>query len=973
MVKSSGQIKKQLTAGKRFIIVLLSLFFMLAASFSPQAYAAQNQPLTVRMGYYEDGDYMYRTPNGEYTGFNIEFLQEISKLSNLEYEIVDCVSWENALQMLTTGEIDLLPAVYFTAERAEQFYFSEQSMCNIYTTLNVRMNDTRYDYEDFSAFQNMTVGIIRGGEDGENFKRYCQENGVSLSIVPYSETADLLSALEDGTLDGVAITHLGRNSIFRSVAQFAPTPLYIAVAKDRPDVIAELNQAMNQLLLRNPSYEMDLYEKYFAPSNKQKPVFTKAELDYLAQADSIQTLYDPSLTPLCYTNAQDGSFAGITADIFAIIAADTGLRFHYSAASPQQALSLLQSGQADIICTLDSDYLWDKRYHMDTTLYYLRTPVVLISQGTAQPQTLALQSGYRLSADIAADNPDKGLLWFDSANDCLDAVLEGKADAAYVNTYVADYQLALPRYERLTATALGKYTQPLCIAVSKDADPRLFSILDKCVQYLAQEDLDNLLLKNTATPYQVTVRDFVASHIVLVITLIVLFLGSIILLLYRNLRNTARSNRMIQDLLYQDPLTGLDNLNRFYLTSRLLLSGAPAQSYALIYCDINYFKLINDVLGFAAGDRLLQAFGQILSRALRPNECCARASADHFVLLLHYDSWEGLVARLEEMRAALTAWQLAQEDIPYAATTVYGVYLVNPTQDEDIQQMLDLANYARRSAKNNIEQAIVLYDEHMRQEVLFSNSLTDYLDTALAGGELKPYFQPKVDMHTGRLIGSEALVRWHHPEYGLIMPGHFIPLFERNGLVKKVDWAIFEAVCQQLQTWLEQGLNPLPVSCNFSRLHFDLPDFPDKLAIVAERYHIPHGLLEIEITESAIASAPDSLTAMVLHLQEKGFLIAIDDFGSGYSSLGQLHQLMANVLKLDRSFVRHGLLEQREQIVIRNLVHLAGELGMTVICEGVETPEQAAVLTKLGCSLAQGFLYYQPLTPADFEQLLLQT
>ena len=191
MVKSSGQIKKQLTAGKRFIIVLLSLFFMLAASFSPQAYAAQNQPLTVRMGYYEDGDYMYRTPNGEYTGFNIEFLQEISKLSNLEYEIVDCVSWENALQMLTTGEIDLLPAVYFTAERAEQFYFSEQSMCNIYTTLNVRMDDTRYDYEDFSAFQNMTVGIIRGGEDGENFKRYCQENGVSLSIVPYSETADL--------------------------------------------------------------------------------------------------------------------------------------------------------------------------------------------------------------------------------------------------------------------------------------------------------------------------------------------------------------------------------------------------------------------------------------------------------------------------------------------------------------------------------------------------------------------------------------------------------------------------------------------------------------------------------------------------------------------------------------------------------------------------------------------------------------
>ncbi len=207
----------------RILHFILGLCFLLSPL--PLLAEPEKTEKAVRVGYYEDGDYMRRTPGGEYVGFNFEYLQEIAKFSGLTYRVVDGVSWENTLAMLEKGEIDLLPAVYYTPERAKKMLFSELPMLNLYTTLNVRADDGRYSYEDFDSFQGMRVGIIAGSKDGEKFRRYCRDNNLNLIIVPYAETADLLAALGNKTLDGVAITHLGRNSVFRSVAQFSPEPM----------------------------------------------------------------------------------------------------------------------------------------------------------------------------------------------------------------------------------------------------------------------------------------------------------------------------------------------------------------------------------------------------------------------------------------------------------------------------------------------------------------------------------------------------------------------------------------------------------------------------------------------------------------------------------------------------------------------------------------------------------------------------
>ena len=814
----------------------------------------------------------------------------------------------------------------------------------------------------------MRVGIIKGGEVGESFKRYCAQNGVALTIIEYDETQELLDALGSGTLDGVAITHLGRSSVFRSVARFAPTPMYIAVSKQRPDLLAQINRSINDILLRNPDYRTDLYDKYLSPSSNQVPVLTKEEVEYIEAADEpIHISYDPSFAPFSYKDAE-GELNGIMADIFARIAEKSGLDFQFEACPAATALRAVKLGETDAISVVDGDYLWDERNHMNTTLRFLNTPSAMITQAErTEIEVLALPEGYQLSEHVAQNNPEKEIQYYDSIQACFDAVLDGKAQATYTNTQTANYIISDPKYEKLHVTALTQYPNDLCIGVSKSADPRLFSILDKYIQYMSNEEIDTLLLNNSVSVRPITMEAFVHQNIWLITGLVAAVSGIIILLLCINLFDISRSKRRIQDLLYRDELTGLDNINRFYVRAEELLATGK---YAVVYCDIDRFKLITDTFGFEEGDEVLRAFGSILQKSMEDRECCARLSADNFVMLRHYKQWETLAADLMHIQAVLNKWRGERGIIPYEIAVSFGVYQADAGETNDMKQMLDFANYAMRSAKTAAGGSCFLYDEQMRNKALFEQGLEGRLASAMEQGEFEAYYQPKVDMDTGRIVGCEALVRWNHPEQGLLMPGSFIPFFEKKGLIVRVDLHMFEQVCRTVRRWLDEGRPAVTVSCNFSQMHFGHDGFAGQVSEIADRFQVPHHLLEVEITESAIADAPESVSSALTELKMRGFQIAIDDFGSVYSSLGQLQRLRADVLKLDRSFVCAGLQGPREQIVIENLVNMASELGMEVVCEGVETQVQVKVLQDIGCHIAQGYYYYRPMQTAAFEQLL---
>ena len=944
--------------------LLLSLFCVPLTAF-----AKAEREEVLKMGYYEDGDYMSLNQQGEYIGYNIEFIQELAKQSGLKFEVVDAVSWNAAYDMLVNGEIDLLPSVYFTEERAKEILFMTQPMCTIYTTLNVRMDDVRFDYEEYEAFEGMKVGIIRDGVDGERFKEFCQEHDVTVDIREYDETGTLIKALDDGILDGVAITHLGKNSSFRSVAQFAPNPMYMAVSVKKPDLLSELNRAMDNIVLSNPSYATDLYDKYLAPGFNQKPVFTKEEQEYIQMKQPVVVSYVPTFAPLAYQDKKTGEFKGVTADIFQYIAENSGLVFQFEPHPQSESMELLKQGMIDVVSVSDGDYLWDGHHKIDSTLYYLRTPTSRITRnGSEKMEVMALPQGYHLSEMIEKDNPDSICRYYPSEEACFEAVLRGEADVTYINTQVAGSFMSRSHFRGLHETTLGQYSNKMRIGVSKETDPRLFSIMNKCVQYLPVEQVDAFLVSNSGAK-EISIAEFIGQHTWLVVGGVCSILGIIILLISYNLKNALHSNRRIQSLLYKDDLTGMDSINGFYRKWDNIISSDKRKELALLYGDIRQFRLINDNFGFAIGDKVLCACGQALKQGLKGEETCTRVSADNFVLLMEYDTWESLIERLKASVEMLNQWREQNTDLPYAIELVFGVYLIDQTDDTDINQMMDFANYARRYVKDVPGRFAMLYDQQMRDQAVMVRQLEGGLESALSQNEFEVYYQPKVSMDHGQIVGSEALIRWNHPENGFLMPGAFIPVFEKNGMIIKVDFWLFEDVCRTMHQWDVEGRKLLPVSCNFSRLHFKQKDFPERVSEVADRWNIPHHLLEIEITESALIDESEIIEIMLLRLKELGFQIAIDDFGSGYSSLGQLHQLPADVLKLDRGFVCHGVSGNWEQIVVRNVIHMAGELGMTVICEGVEDQEQSEILQKMGCRLAQGFHFYRPMKREEYEKL----
>lgn len=952
--------------------ILKSLFFLCLllccfTLFSQTVRASQK----IRIGYYEDGDYMSRNSSGNYEGFNFEYLQQIAKYTGWDYEIIDGKSFTSAFDMLISGEIDLLPGLYYTDERAKDILFPDSSMCNIYTTLNLRCDDTRYDYEDFSSYEGMKVGVIKDSVDAENFVSYCETNDIKADIYPYMETQDLLDALDDHTLDAIAITHLGKNSTYRSIAQFSPQPIYMAVSKNRSDLLTQLNSTLNRIKLRDPYYDIKLYEKYFSVSTAQEPVFTQSEKEFIQETTPINVVYSSNRTPLSYFDPVTDKFSGVVADLFTMISDSTGLLFNYI---PQDnytdMVDAVKNGSAGIIASVTNDYLWSAQNQLSTTAYFLRAPVALISSNrqTSSP-VLALTDGSYLSETIAGDNQDKKILYFASEEECFEALARGDADITYSNTYIAEHLLADARYELFSIVTMTNYSDEISIGISSSSDPRLFSILDKVLQYTSNDSINELVLKNSLNSHSITWRDLLYQYPLQTIVIVVLIFILVISVFSYILITKSRNHRQIEKIMYLDGLTNIWNLNKFRLEAAQILNTPDGRHYAFIYTDINQFKTINDTFGFAEGDQLLCNFANILRKNIQEGECCARVSADQFVLMLNYESWEQLTNRTKAIDQQMNQI-LVETNKTYRLIIIFGVYLTQDTGPQDVSQMLDLANYARRSAKITHKSLTIKYDENMRQDELNQRKLANVMHAALDKNEFIPYFQPKYNMADHSIIGSEALVRWVDGKNEIKYPGAFIPFFEKNGFVVEIDLCIYTNVCRIIRSWIDRGLDVTPVSCNFSRLHFRNEDFPQTLCRIADQYQVPHEYLELEITESVVMEDKERVLDYLDRLKKLHFLISIDDFGSGYSSLGMLQYLTVDVIKLDRSFLQEGIAERRMRTIIEGIINVIHGLNISIICEGVENKEQANMLISMGCHRAQGFYYARPMPLEEFENLM---
>lgn len=435
------------------------------------------------------------------------------------------------------------------------------------------------------------------------------------------------------------------------------------------------------------------------------------------------------------------------------------------------------------------------------------------------------------------------------------------------------------------------------------------------------------------------------------------------------LRMQHQNGRALYQMGFVDALTQADNLNAFHFkyTSAVESFKQKGVPFALVVVNINRFKAVNDIYGFEEGDKILKQVALALQEGLQEGELFCRSSADEFLLLLACPGRTDLALRLENV--AQRAGRFCQADgkcMPLSLTC--GVYVVD--EDVPFYIMVDRAKLALSSARQRAGAVYAFYDEEFRRRIVAEKNIESHMEAALQTEEFKIYLQPKCNFETGRVESAEALVRWEQPGKGLIAPDHFIPIFEKNGFILKLDWFMFKQTLSLLKQWKEAGLEVVPVGINFSRLHLDDSHFVEELSRLADEYGVEHRLLEAELTESVVFGNTDVMKRFVDDLHAKGFSVAMDDFGSGYSSLNVLKNLDFDCIKLDKEFLMREESSGRMRVIISGLVSMIKGLNSRIVAEGVETPEQAQFLQSIGCDLAQGYLFYKPLSPQEFAKLL---
>lgn len=416
-----------------------------------------------------------------------------------------------------------------------------------------------------------------------------------------------------------------------------------------------------------------------------------------------------------------------------------------------------------------------------------------------------------------------------------------------------------------------------------------------------------------------------------------------------------------------DSLTGLYNKEYFYQSATEYLQEHPEEELLIACTDIKDFKMINDFFGTKMGDEVLIHFAKQLKAQDEQVIMYGRLGNDIFGLLIRKAEFneEVFVRDVQEMFTSCVDETTAFPTINYV-----GIYEIKD-RTLPISVMCDRARMAIASIKGDYHKRVAYYNDALRERILHEQELIADLEAAITQEQFKMYLQPQMSTE-GKLLGAEALMRWMHPVKGMIMPGDFIPVFEKNGLISEVDKFIWEVACKQLRKWKDEGRTDLYISVNISPRDFYLLNIHQIFTELVDKYDLDPQNIKLEITETAIVMDFKRQLELIERLRKTGFVVEMDDFGSGYSSLNMLKDIHVDVLKIDMAFLRKAKDEERSKKILQMIISLSKQLDMPVITEGVETAEQVAFLTEMGCDMFQGYYFARPMEVEKFEEFILE-
>ena len=943
-----------------FIYIGMFLLFL----FSTSVTAAEKQ--TVKVAFFPMDGYHILDSDGNFGGMDVEYLNAICEYTNWEIEYIPCDSWEDALTQLKDKQVDLVGSAQYSAERAKIYDYADLSSGYTFGVISTNP-DVTIAYEDFAAMRHITFGIVKSYVRKNEFLEYLSDKGITNpNIIEYETTAELQQALDNGSVDAFVHTLTEVKEGNRVIGRFAPSPFYYITYKGNTNILRELNQAIADLKLDSPELESELMNEFFHSRLDKTSLLTTAEKAYIEAKQTITVGYLDGYYPFSYE--KDGIFCGLAREMLQASLESTGLKPKYQKfQTEQEASAALSAGDISLLCY----YICTDPENTTYSLYnYAEIPLVLVrskNKSLKITDTLVTTKEFEKHATDFLNNPNADLIICSSQQECLSMLNEGKADAALCGGYLTEHLLRTKmQYTNLEITTVINAEQLVYMALTPDAPTSLKEILSKTLFTITAKDINEHMLRENVYPL-INLQQLAYYYSIPLMCLLLIILIVIIIVIHHMIQDS----RKIQKLLYKDNSFDIWNLNYLIYWGEHKLLPEQNKNYALVSLNISQFRRFNIIYGWNSGEKLLETITNTIKEAAdKKTEICARSQSDRFVLLLQYEDWDTFLLRLKKLQKTL-------EEKIFLTTENHmqsqlGVYPI-PKNKADLRLATDYANQALEVISNSGD-SLKIYDAPFEAMLKERHEREKVLEAADIWSDFVVYYQSKVDIRTDKIVGAEALVRFKDPTANgtIRAPGYFISYYESTGKVVELDFFVLDSTCKMLRRRLDAKKPVVPISCNFSRMHFIKPDFSDHFESTLKKYSISKELIEVEITETLVVEElqQQAIKRTIDILRERGVKLSIDDFGAGYSSLGVFEQIPASVVKLDRSFLLNQENKDRQVKIMRGIVKMAEDLNAQVVCEGVENMDDVNLMKEIHAYIAQGYFYSKPVSEPEFEEKL---
>ena len=953
--------------------LIFALVIVLCVSILPIGVISANaDEKVIRVGYDANSNFIQENDN-EYYGYGVEYLEKIAEYTGWKYEYVKDDSWHGSLDKLRNGEVDLLCTVHYTQERAEEFLFSSIPL-GYEKSLLYTLEDSNISYQDFEAMQGTRVGLLAESYSSQDFEPYAVKMGIKYEGVYFDRENEMMHALQNGSIDMMVVGSRYANPELKLVDTSGANAFYCVSGMQNQALIDEVETAIQQTMFDDPTFEGELNKKYFSHSKiSSSPLYTKEELAYIENLDTIKIKVIQNQKPSSYI--EDGEAKGIWVEVIKLLAEKSGIDFvleieefeEYSQEMYQQYLEdgylLLRTQKAleymsDLEGTIVSNPL------TKVSLAYVKRQAAFVEDKYVSHVIATTQDLAYLEPLLLEENPDYEVKYFEDVKACLEALINKDAGIVIQNNHRVSYLMQKPEYADKLAIVPGEdHGSEVCLVGTKEQE-LLITIINKAIHHITDAEVNEIVKRELLmNPYPMENDDFLYQYwkwvvIVFGVIGVALVIYTILIQRMANYKVEKKEYELLQKKIQLDEITGLYNRTYFFELAKELIDKTD-EDMCIITMDISNFKAVNEIYGMNVGDRLLKELAQQLRNIGKECEMIpARFMADHYYMCMSKKDFE----KIDFPKSFKTF--LEDMDIK----VVYGVFIAEEGNEMPVNVMCDRAFVAAHDKNYKYVEYIHFYNDSERKQIMLEQEIENDMEKALEEHQFYIVVQPKYNPTSEEIVGGEALVRWQHPEKGIVPPGVFIPVFEKDGFIIQLDYYVWEETCKLIAKMKKDEVKTAPISINVSRAHFYGSELIHKLTSLIEKYGLEAKDVELEITESICGQEPEIVYEKIRKLQSLGFKIAMDDFGSGYSSLNMLKEMPLDIIKMDLKFLDGE--QEKGRKILKALIDMAHTLNLKVVVEGVEIFSQVEFLRQFDDCYLQGYYYSRPVVGEVFEEMM---